>query len=440
MMARYNMFYSNRIRPENNKKLTGLHFIEYDAYYPLELQGLDLGMNDEELLYAIMFRKYPDKINESYTYRPSPGVHLSLNRPPVSYKSFPGLCSWEFKNYCQKFIDIQQSDLYKLLFHTFDIEIRHLLLILEYFIIGKSGQLSLYSLHYGIDRDNIFAISEAKNCNISEAYAKKIGLLALDPFRNFPDYLLFLIKNDNYSLAHDLAKNLIEMNKQKFCRSRLINDLLEDTEANSDDDSDVCSTFKNIYKTNAWRGEESRSGPGSSLKNTKDICENLPMLFAKYKISSIIDAACGDMNWMKTILPLLNCSYLGIDIVDEIIENNKQEIALQNCSFMCGDIRSLPLPTVDLVLVRDCLMHFSYRSIRQFFHNFIQSNCKYLLAGSHINNGFLNKDIPTGSWRMIDLLIPPFSFPQPMAILKDGSLKQLYLFSGKQIAQAKFIE
>lgn len=34
----------------------------------------------------------------------------------------------------------------------------------------------------------------------------------------------------------------------------------------------------------------------------------------------MIDTSCGDLFWMKQLFPQMNCNYVGIDIVKEIID------------------------------------------------------------------------------------------------------------------------
>lgn len=45
-----NMIYDNIVRESNSDRLSGLHFVKTNAYYPLDLNGLDFVKNDEFLL------------------------------------------------------------------------------------------------------------------------------------------------------------------------------------------------------------------------------------------------------------------------------------------------------------------------------------------------------------------------------------------------------
>ncbi len=56
--------------------------------------------------------------------------------------------------------------------------------------------------------------------------------------------------------------------------------------------------FSNIYSSEYWTYEGKCSGPGSSLKATKDTIVILNKLIDKLEIKSIIDCGCGSLNWI----------------------------------------------------------------------------------------------------------------------------------------------
>lgn len=171
--------------------------------------------------------------------------------------------------------------------------------------------------------------------------------------------------------------------------------------------------FTRIYERNYWGDNESVSGPGSTFEYTKNLRDKLPTLFNKYKIASILDAPCGDLNWMKHVLDTSEIKYIGADIVPDIIKKNKANFENDTTSFLHLDITKGALPKADLMICRDCLFHLSYSDINSFFLNFISSDIPYLLTTTHVNNNkFENTDIETGDVRAIDLFSPPFSLPK----------------------------
>ena len=74
--------YANSVRPDS-RRMTGLHFSRWDAYYPLpDISDLNLMMNDERLLAEIVHRKGLPLHREPW-FRPVPGIHPSPNREPM---------------------------------------------------------------------------------------------------------------------------------------------------------------------------------------------------------------------------------------------------------------------------------------------------------------------------------------------------------------------
>jgi hypothetical protein len=59
------------------------------------------------------------------------------------------------------------------------------------------------------------------------------------------------------------------------------------------------STFAPFYAENRWGDDESVSGPGSSLTRTAKLRRELPALLQKVGARTLLDAPCGDFNWMK---------------------------------------------------------------------------------------------------------------------------------------------
>lgn len=189
--------------------------------------------------------------------------------------------------------------------------------------------------------------------------------------------------------------------------------------------------FENIFKNNAWGSEESVSGPGSTLEQTQVIRKVLPKLIRNLKVQSILDIPCGDFNWMKEV-DLNSVNYIGADIVDEIIERNKMIYAAPNKTFINYNLKTDKLPKVDLVIIRDCLVHFSYEDIFLAIENVIKSGSKYLLTTSFTNR-YENNDIRTGDWRPINLQVSPFNFIKPLLIINEQCTEDNGIYSDKSL-------
>lgn len=181
--------------------------------------------------------------------------------------------------------------------------------------------------------------------------------------------------------------------------------------------------FTKYYKENSWRGIESLSGPGSDYEQTKYLIPELQIFLKNFNIKSILDAPCGDFNWMKKI-DLSGILYTGGDIVDEMIKQNNKKYKNKNISFEIIDIVNDNLPKSDLIIVRDCLVHLPNSDIFKALKNIKKSKSKYLLTThfswrSHVNN----KDIPVGAWRRINLQESPFNFSLPKYTIIEGNIQ-----------------
>lgn len=177
--------------------------------------------------------------------------------------------------------------------------------------------------------------------------------------------------------------------------------------------------FQRIYLTNKWGSKESKSGKGSELSSTEVIRKELPKLIKKLGVESMLDIPCGDFNYMKEIN--LGCEYIGADIVPELIASNS--IKYPNVDFRCLDVVNSELPKVDLVLVRDCLVHLSNEEVFKALENIKKSGSRYLLTTSFPE--FENTDINTGQWRPLNLAVPPFNLT-PIFHIVEGDKQEQY--------------
>ena len=186
--------------------------------------------------------------------------------------------------------------------------------------------------------------------------------------------------------------------------------------------------FTNIYNYNWWGSAESKSGVGSTYINTSQVRKKLEQIIVKYKIKSIFDAPCGDLNWIQHIIKKKKIIYEGWDIVDDLIISNQNKYKNhQFFQFKCKDITVDKYPKADLMICRDCFIHFSYKDIKETLIKFIESDIKYILLSNYENlNNFENKDIMTGEARIFDLFKFPFSFKKIIWITEMMILLQMF--------------
>ncbi len=187
--------------------------------------------------------------------------------------------------------------------------------------------------------------------------------------------------------------------------------------------------FEDIYYNKKWSGK-SHSGPGSDLDQTSLVRQGLQQVIINYNIESLLDVPCGDWFWMQH-LDLSAVKYTGGDIVEKIVQNN-QKYARDKVSFLFLDLLESQLPAHDLVLCRDCLVHFSYQDIKKTLDNLIDSGCNYLLTTTF--PGRQNYNITTGNWRPIDLQGPPFELPGPLMIFNEGCMEGNGSYNDKSLA------
>ena len=183
--------------------------------------------------------------------------------------------------------------------------------------------------------------------------------------------------------------------------------------------------FERIYSTNLWSDPESRSGVGSALDSTRVVRAELPGVLRKLEARVLLDVPCGDFTWMEHV-DLKGIDYIGGDIVPAIVEENQRLHAGKGRRFAVVDLTRDELPTADVLLCRDCLVHLSYANIRAVLANIARSNIRYVLMTSFPGRGG-NRDVQDGDWRTLDFQTPPFSFPEPLMMIveqcqeEDGS-------------------
>ena len=193
--------------------------------------------------------------------------------------------------------------------------------------------------------------------------------------------------------------------------------------------------FAYIFETNLWGAEQSLSGLGSSVDATRDVRAALEQVCREYEIKTLLDLPCGDVSWIhQAKLPIRE--YIGGDIVPEIIEGNRARTDLQGLQYTVRfeviDLTRDPLPKADLILCRDCLVHLSFANIRMAFNNIATSGVTYFLTTTFPDH-HKNEDVEDGDWRLLNLELPPFSLPKPLAIFNEGCEEENGAFADKSL-------
>ena len=174
--------------------------------------------------------------------------------------------------------------------------------------------------------------------------------------------------------------------------------------------------FDEIFENNLWGSEESKSGEGSTLVATDVLRGELVYLLKRYKIKSILDAGCGDYNWMQT-MDLQGIDYTGGDAVKSLVESNKK--TYPDVKFIDLDITKECPPKADLVLCRDVLGHLTNENVFRALENIYNSGSKYLLTTTLTRWDYNTDPTVDGGWRCINLLIRPF-YLRPINLINEN--------------------
>jgi hypothetical protein len=182
---------------------------------------------------------------------------------------------------------------------------------------------------------------------------------------------------------------------------------------------------------------ETRCGLGSTVRFTEQLRPQLENLFRFLGVTSIVDAPCGDFNWMSRV-DLSQIKYTGIDRDrDNLLKATRlsepEHFAPRVKVILELDLTFHVLPTADLILCRDFLQHLPKSDIRQVLFNFKRSGAKWVLITNH-EQWVKNEDIERpGGFFPVNLMMEPFYFPPPVDRIVDGHRRTLSLWRRDQI-------
>ncbi|MCR9133149.1 MAG: class I SAM-dependent methyltransferase [bacterium] len=154
------------------------------------------------------------------------------------------------------------------------------------------------------------------------------------------------------------------------------------------------AAMEQIYELNLWGGDrgEFYSGAGSHQNNYVKPYVELVVEFLNgfERKPSICDLGCGDFNIGKHLLD--HCStYIGVDIVLDLITRNRNTFAADHLEFRCSDIARDDLPKADVALLRNVLQHLSNAEIKSVTEKLNQY--EYLILTEHIPEGDFEPNI-----------------------------------------------
>ena len=101
--------------------------------------------------------------------------------------------------------------------------------------------------------------------------------------------------------------------------------------------------FRDVYRNNVCGDPETVSGHGSGVARTAAFRDQFANLLIELGTKSLLDAGCGDFNWMKEVqLPIER--YFGVDVVPELIAKNQTNTKLPGDSSFIATLRKTICP------------------------------------------------------------------------------------------------
>jgi SAM-dependent methyltransferase len=123
-------------------------------------------------------------------------------------------------------------------------------------------------------------------------------------------------------------------------------------------------------------------------------------------VTSVVDVGCGDWQFSR-VMDWSGIRYQGFDVVDTVIDLNKERFASDNITF--ATLRSISdLPKADLVVCKDVLQHLPNRDVNEYL-DYFSTHYKYAIVTNDIfPDAYTNSDIPHGAGRALRLDQEPF--------------------------------
>ena len=197
--------------------------------------------------------------------------------------------------------------------------------------------------------------------------------------------------------------------------------------------------FDEIYQNYGFGGDESRSGPGSTLAETESLRSKIQNLVGLYDIKTVVDIPCGDFNWMKEVVKNFD-SYIGGDIVEKCIEENNKKYSNSKTAFVKFDLLNDKIPECDLLIVRDVIGHYPLEDGVKIVNNILRSKCKFLLSTTWYNvvdDSYHEKHKNTGAihgrFYPVNLMSEPFNLSKPELVLEESVVVDDYVLGNRKV-------
>ncbi len=174
--------------------------------------------------------------------------------------------------------------------------------------------------------------------------------------------------------------------------------------------------FDRIAMRGGFKGSaESVSGPGSNLEVTKVLRPRLADILRRLGVRSLVDAPCGDMNWMRHLDYSFE-KFIGVDISPFLIEQLRAKNFPPEYHFQVGNIATDILPAADAVFCRDCLVHLPFDAVLKVRDLWKSAGFRFMMVTTFVEKT-VNEDCALASWRPLNMEIAPFNWLNPIATI-----------------------
>ena len=196
--------------------------------------------------------------------------------------------------------------------------------------------------------------------------------------------------------------------------------------------------FSNIYEKNAW---SNGSGTGSTPKYCKRYMEFLEKFMKENNIKNVLDLGCGDWQFSQYIDWSSLDSYIGIDIVENVTEENiSKHMALPPpvIAFFTRDFLNIEKIepffglSNQLILLKDVLMHWTDKEVDVWMKEFIKQPFSHALITN--NWKYYRKPEKNDEERTLDKRYSWAPLDSQKEPLKKYNLEVMFRYRAKQVS------
>lgn len=166
---------------------------------------------------------------------------------------------------------------------------------------------------------------------------------------------------------------------------------------------EISGAFSSIYENNTW-------GPGSGVGSMPEYAQPYALMLQRFldehEIKSVVDLGCGDWQFSR-LIDWSGVDYLGLDVVESVIGENKREFATDTIGFEVVTVGQ-PLPPADLLLCKDMLQHLPLGVVADYLAEFRQRYKHALVTNDAYPDAAVNSECPPGAGRAIRPDLEPF--------------------------------